>query len=163
MAKPMKNKSIIVGAVVLFGMVGIIAVVGFGGQDSLNLSEDYGLDKAVVYRSPNCGCCGLYPAHLKSNGLEVEVESVEDVAPVKEGNGLPHSVYSCHTTLIGDLVVEGHMPVEAIVAALEDAEVARIALPGMPAGSPGMPGAKQGAFTVYSIDDNGEVEKFMEI
>ena len=61
---------------------------------------------------------------------------------------------SCHTTVIGKYFVEGHMPFEAINKLLsENPDISGIALPGMPSGSPGMPGPQAEPFMVYSIKD----------
>ena len=71
---------------------------------------------------------------------------------------------SCHTTVIGEYFVEGHVPVEAIEKLLaEKPDVAGIGMPGMPSGSPGMPGAKQGQFIIYSINKDGTINEFMRI
>lgn len=54
---------------------------------------------------------------------------------------------------MGDYVVEGYVPAPVIATLLEDEPaIAGIALPGMPAGSPGMGGSKRGPFTIYSLE-----------
>ena len=61
---------------------------------------------------------------------------------------------------LDEYVVEGHIPVEVIATVLnEQPEIGGIALPGMPAGSPGMGGTKRGAFTIYAVggDRTGDV------
>jgi hypothetical protein len=46
---------------------------------------------------------------------------------------------SCHTAVVGDYVVEGHVPAADIRRLLEEApDAAGLAVPGMPIGSPGM-------------------------
>ena len=72
--------------------------------------------------------------------LRVAVKSVADVSLVKARLGVPDSLASCHTTEVGGYVVEGHVPFEAVAKLLRDKPkgVAGIAVPGMPAGSPGM-------------------------
>jgi hypothetical protein len=70
---------------------------------------------------------------------------------------------SCHTVVIGDYYIEGHVPIEAILRLLEEKPaVDGIALPGMPQGSPGMDGEKEGPFTIYAIA-GGQVTEFMTI
>lgn len=70
---------------------------------------------------------------------------------------------SCHTTVIGGYYIEGHVPVEAIKRLLEEKpQIDGIALPGMPAGSPGMSGSKEGPFVIYSIS-GGQTSEFMRI
>src|SRR5690606_19855532 len=68
--------------------------------------------------------------------------------------------WSCHTAVVDGYFVEGHVPVEAIVKLLqESADIAGIALPGMPSGSPGMPGEKNGLWTIYALT-NGQALPF---
>jgi hypothetical protein len=62
------------------------------------------------------------------------------MAAVKARLKVPEAVYSCHTTEIAGLVVEGHVPADAIrkLVARRPGGVIGIAAPGMPRGSPGM-------------------------
>jgi hypothetical protein len=112
--------------------------------------------KAVVYKSPSCGCCAVYASYLKREGLSVEVVNTDDMQAVKEENNIPQELASCHTTIVGGYVVEGHIPVEAIARLLtESPDIKGIAMPGMPVGSPGMPGAKQFPFEIYKLGAEG--------
>lgn len=82
---------------------------------------------------------------------------------VKAGYGVPVDIASCHTIDFNDYVVEGHVPIQALESLVSNRpEIAGIALPGMPAGSPGMGGDKAAPFTIYAFDD-GHVEPFMEV
>ena len=70
---------------------------------------------------------------------------------------------SCHTSIIGDYYVEGHVPVEAIRKLLDERpSIDGIALPGMPQGSPGMSGEKAEPFVIYAIT-GGAVEEFVTL
>jgi hypothetical protein len=56
------------------------------------------------------------------------------------------------------------VPVEAIHRLLGPGpQLAGIALPGMPAGSPGMPGIKEAPFTIYAIDGGRVVGVFLRL
>jgi hypothetical protein len=111
-------------------------------------------EKVVVYKSQTCGCCVSYIAYLKKNGFDVETEIVNDPTEIKNKYNIPHQLQSCHTAVIGDYFVEGHMPIEIIYKLLgEKPNIAGISLPAMPAGSPGMPGIKTGDFIIYSLKD----------
>lgn len=113
-----------------------------------------------VYKSPTCGCCHEWEAYLRSHGYTVRSIPTEDMTAIKASHGLPESTWSCHTALIGGYVVEGHVPVEAIRDLLDARPpIDAVALPGMPAGSPGMPGVKAAPFEILSIAD-GEVGVF---
>ena len=121
-------------------------------------------EKITVYKSQSCGCCGIYVNYLKKAGFSVEVKDVLDVAEIKNQNKIPRELSSCHTSIVGKYFVEGHVPYEAIVKLVtEKPDIAGIALPGMPSGSPGMPGAKRGDFVIYSIGKDGTTGEFMRI
>lgn len=120
--------------------------------------------KAVIYKSPGCGCCGNYAAYLESRGFEVEVVEKDDLSAIKEQYKIPKETQSCHTTVINGYGVEGHMPIEAVEKLVaEKPDIVSIALPGMPMGSPGMGGSKQGTWTIVSIDKSGAQRDFMKI
>ena len=123
---------------------------------------------AIVYRSATCGCCQQYIAYLKRNGLKIEEKIAgnddSDLTAIKDQFNVPKDIRSCHTTRIGNYTIEGHVPVEAIQKLLtEKPAVAGISLPGMPSGSPGMPGVKYGTFDVQSFTASGSTSLFMQI
>jgi hypothetical protein len=65
--------------------------------------------------------------------------------------------------IIGNYFVEGHVPIEAVNKLLsEKPAIDGIALPDMPSGSPGMPGAKRGKWRIFALSD-GKMSEFMEI
>ena len=52
---------------------------------------------------------------------------------------VPERLRSCHTAVIGKYLVEGHIPADVVQKMLvEKPDIAGIAVPGMPIGSPGM-------------------------
>ena len=108
--------------------------------------------RMTVYKSPYCDCCGQWVAYLRQRDVDVTVVEIEDMDPVKRMFGIPESLRSCHTALVGGYVVEGHVPISAIGRMLsEEPEIRGIALPGMPPGSPGMPGAKDEPFVIFAM------------
>lgn len=114
-----------------------------------------GID-ATLYKNPDCHCCELYGQYLEKNGYNVEVIAAGDLAAIKQQLGVPAKLGACHTTVIGDYVVEGHVPAESVNRLLEEQpKIKGIAVPGMPAGSPGMGGKKTAPITVYSFEDSG--------
>lgn len=109
---------------------------------------------AVLYKNPDCHCCEEYAGYLRQNGFEVEVIPTETLPEIKAKYEVPNSLAGCHTTVIGDYVVEGHVPVESVNRLLqEQPTIQGIAVPGMPAGSPGMGGQKTEPLTVYAFSD----------
>ncbi|OAN48133.1 metal-binding protein [Paramagnetospirillum marisnigri] len=102
-------------------------------------------DKDVtMWKSPSCGCCGGWAAHMEKNGYRVKSVDVDDIDRIKKGLGVPPALASCHTAKVGGYVVEGHVPAEAVDRLLkEKPKVGGLASPGMPSGSPGMEGPKE--------------------
>jgi hypothetical protein len=110
------------------------------------------MTKATVYKDPNCGCCHNYVSYLRENGFEVDVVDTGDLPSIKQQSGVPADLEGCHSTIVGGYVVEGHVPVDIVKRLLQEKPAIRgISLPGMPLGSPGMDGEKEGPFVVYEI------------
>ena len=149
-------------------IVGLITVAGCASQKTGGNSQISGKVTdgvtATIFKSSSCGCCGVYSQYMEKRGFNVQVVDTEDLSATKNKYNIPRQMESCHTTVIGDYFVEGHVPVEAIQKLLEEKpDIAGIALPGMPSGSPGMPGAKYGPFVVYAIHKDGSINEFMKI
>jgi hypothetical protein len=111
-----------------------------------------------VYRSPTCGCCGLWVDHVKAAGFNPVVHQMDDVSPVKARGGVPADLQSCHTALIGGYVIEGHVPADIVQRLLtEKPNIAGLAVPGMPVGSPGMEqGARVDPYQVIAFTKDGK-------
>ncbi len=93
----------------------------------------------TVYHDPTCGCCGLWVDHMRENGFVVDIVPTRDMNAVKLDLGVPRDLPSCHTAVVGDYVIEGHVPAEDVSRLLaEQPEAFGLAVPGMPLGSPGM-------------------------
>ena len=72
---------------------------------------------------------------------------------------------SCHTAIVGDYFIEGHVPAEDIARLLSEKPDARgLALPGMPLGSPGMesPDGEVEPYTVLLIQRDGSSTPFSQ-
>jgi hypothetical protein len=112
------------------------------------------LTKATLYKNPQCDCCAEHAKYLGQNGFDVTVVETFDLPSVKREHGVPEALEGCHTILIGDYVIEGHVPADVIKRLLaEKPAIKGISLPGMPTGAPGMVGEKAGPFTIYEISD----------
>ena len=82
---------------------------------------------ATLYKNPNC----------------VEMKAEYNV---------PEELHGCHTTVVGDYLFEGHVPVESVTQVLDEKpSIIGLSVPGMPLGSPGMSGEKRGPLEVYAI------------
>jgi hypothetical protein len=125
---------------------------------AVRTAADAALPTMTVYKSPTCGCCGTWIEHLRAAGFTVEVEDVDDLVAVKTRLGVPAEMGSCHTAVIGDYLVEGHVPAEDIQRLLAEApDAAGLAVPGMPVGSPGMevPGQTPQPYEVIAFGRDG--------
>ena len=135
-----------------------------GSADSFETLGNFN-GEIKIYKSMSCGCCDVYASYFKGKGnSNTEIVNTEDLDSIKEQYGVPSGMESCHTTIIGDYFVEGHIPLEAIEKLLQEKpNIKGIAMPGMPSGSPGMLGQKAGDFVIYSIKHDGSYEEFMRI
>lgn len=98
---------------------------------------------------------------MRAAGLNVQSVIQDDQLAVKEAYGVPSAMTSCHTSDIGGYFVEGHVPMGAIDKLLaEQPNIDGIALPGMPAGSPGMGGVQEGPLVVYAVKGGEVVGEF---
>ena len=113
----------------------------------------------IVHKDPNCGCCQSWAAIAERSGYAVQVVNQADMAAVKARLGVPEELASCHTTEVSGLVVEGHVPLEVIERTLRERQqgLRGIAVPGMPAGSPGMevPNGTRQAYDVIAFFNDG--------
>ena len=101
------------------------------------------LPAMTVYKSASCGCCKNWVEHARSSGFTVKTIDTEDLAAVKRDLGVPSRLQSCHTAVVGNYLVEGHVPAADVKRLLAEKPAVRgIAVPGMPLGAPGM---EQGA------------------
>jgi len=117
-----------------------------------------------MFKNPECGCCDGYADYLRHHGFAVTSKPTSDLAEISRKAGVPADLQGCHTAFIGDYVVDGHVPVEAISKLLaEHPAIKGISLPGMPEGSPGMNGEKTAAFTIYAIGQDGKSSVFLTL
>jgi hypothetical protein len=94
-----------------------------------------------MWRDPGCGCCLEWARRMEAAfNRRLPVIETGDMAAVKRARGIPDDLASCHTSLIHGYAIEGHVPPEDIkrLIASRNRAVAGLAVPGMPAGSPGM-------------------------
>jgi len=114
------------------------------------------LPAIVVYKQPECGCCGHWIDHVKAAGFRVSTRNRSDLTAIKRRYGIEPSLMSCHTAVVEGYAVEGHVPADVIQRLLrERPAVTGIAVPGMPAGSPGMEGLVREAYNVVTFDRSG--------
>ena len=116
-----------------------------------------------VFKTPTCGCCYGYVLFLEKEKYKVKQTDMRSLHSIKQKYNIPIEMQSCHTTIMGEYFIEGHVPIEAINKLLkEQPDIDGIALPGMPIGTPGMPGDKDEPYVIYQLTD-GKFSVFMTI
>jgi hypothetical protein len=128
-------------------------VAGVGG---LAMAAPAPGPEIVVYKSPSCGCCKKWVDHLQSAGFRVTVHDTSSLAGVMERYGVPHKLTACHTAVVDGYVVEGHVPADVILRLLKERPgIAGVAVPGMPAGAPGMESETPARYYILTFDKAG--------
>ena len=117
-----------------------------------------------VWKSPSCGCCKDWIAHMEKNGFRVTVREQGNTA-MRQRLGIPLALGSCHTALIGRYAIEGHVPAQDVRRLLRDKpDAIGLAVPGMPVGSPGMDGPAYGGrkdpYDVLLVQADGNTRVF---
>ena len=122
------------------------------------------LPSVLVYKTEACGCCNGWVEHLQAAGFQVDARNVVDLMSVKRDAGVPADHSSCHTALVDGYVVEGHVPADVVKRMLaERPDIAGIAVPGMPIGSPGMEGSGARPYQVRAFDNQGASSVYAEV
>ncbi|GAB4401258.1 MAG: DUF411 domain-containing protein [Rhodoferax sp.] len=100
-----------------------------------------------VWKTPSCGCCHDWVAHLQAKGFSVLTHDVSEAEKAAQRHrlGIPAELGSCHSARVGGYAIEGHVPASDIQRLLrEKPKAVGLAVPGMPIGSPGMDGPAYG-------------------
>ncbi len=115
-----------------------------GGSDELAAKNPLVASASFeMHRESGCGCCVSWADYLRKHGAGVDIVVNENLESFRAGQGVTDDASSCHTALVDGYVVEGHVPVGAIERLLEvKPDAIGIAMPGMPAASPGMGGTE---------------------
>lgn len=148
-----------------FALVAAVAVAGAAlvlarGQQPATT------ETVQVYKTATCGCCGIWVEHLRSNGFAVVAHDVsqEELTTIAMEAGVSAGLGSCHTAKVGGYAIEGHVPASDIQRLLrERPDVAGIAVPGMPVGSPGMEmGDRRDPYNVVAFTKDGRRSVFAQ-
>ena len=152
MPRPLSRRDFLArGAAIAVGAAGVPALLGASAAIPM-----------VVYKDPNCGCCIKWVTLMRSAGYEISARDTGDMQSIKRRYQVPAALASCHTAVVGGYVVEGHVPADLIARLLkEKPKVVGLAVPGMPAGSPGMEmGGQKDAYEVLTFDAAGKSTVF---
>lgn len=99
--------------------------------------------------------------HLRANGFRVKPIPVNDTGVIRRRHGIPDRLGGCHTAVVDGYALEGHVPAREIKRLLAERPKAKgLSVPGMPAGSPGMPSDKPQPYDVLLVKPDGTTTIF---
>ena len=140
----------------------LVSVVACSDNENLTTASNSITSEIVsldVYKSRTCGCCKKWISHIDDFGFESEVRHPANLSKIKADKGIAPRYQSCHTAVSSDgYVFEGHIPGHIIQQFLADPpkDVIGLAVPGMPAGSPGMEvGDRRDEYDVLLLSKDG--------
>jgi hypothetical protein len=108
------------------------------------------LPEVTAFRNPGCSCCESWAKLMEKSGFKITMSDDPDLAARRKALGVPESIAGCHLALVGRYVIEGHVPIDDVLRLLdEQPDAMGLAVPGMPAGSPGM--ETDGEAETYSV------------
>ena len=119
-------------------------------------------ERITVYKDPNCGCCAKWVEHMQANGYQATVID-GDMKPIKARFKIPAALESCHTTIVRNFVIEGHVPaadIKRFVSTKPAAGILGLTIPGMPASAPGMDLKPFRPYDVLTFDQAGRTTIF---
>ncbi len=130
-------------------------------EENANVSKGRAIE---VFKSPACGCCGKWVSHIQENGFAPTIRNRNSLDTIKKKFNIPSQLQSCHTAVtVEGYFFEGHIPAKYITAFLANPPEGAIglAVPGMPAGSPGMEmGDRFSPYEVLLVKADGSTEPF---
>ncbi len=132
--------------------------IGLIGASALAILVPARADELLVtvHKDPNCGCCSEWVAHLRDAGFTVRLNEASDLEVVRSRLGVPTDLGACHTAEVDGYAIEGHVPALAIRRLLSERPAAKgLAVPGMPAGSPGMESGQPQPYAVILFGTEG--------
>jgi hypothetical protein len=135
----------------------LVFVLGTSGHGQTSRS-------VTMYKQVGCGCCSIWAEHLRKAGFKVSSVELPDMNRIKTTYGVPAAIHTCHTALVDNYVIEGHVPIDAIEKLLKERPaIAGIGVAGMPLGSPGMEsGSRKDPYEVVAFDRAGKTSTYMK-
>ena len=94
--------------------------------------------------------------------MEANNVSESQLGVIAIQSGVPGDLTSCHTAKVGGYIVEGHVPADVIdkLVAQAPKDIIGLAVPGMPAGSPGMEGGAKEKYDIVAFDKAGKTKVY---
>lgn len=140
----------------------VSAALGLAAMSAVNQAFA-AADEMVVHKDPNCGCCGSWADAMAKAGYTVRVIEESDLGAVKTRLGVPLAIQGCHTAEYRGQFLEGHVPLEAVRMLEGRADLAGLAVAGMPSGSLGMGDDPSASYAVIAVSRDGTISTFLEV
>ena len=144
----------------------LVLPVVFSGALGALAPSAMAADPRVVHvtKTATCGCCAAWVEHIEEAGFDVVVRDVPNDAldAFKRSVGIAAHHRSCHTALVEDYVIEGHVDAREIARLLDERpDALGLAVPGMPLGSPGMDfGTRRQRYETLLLTRDGQERVF---
>lgn len=120
-----------------------------------------------LYKSETCGCCEEWMEYMSDKGYHALVHHPANLAAVKSSLGIDSEYQSCHTAVFENgYVMEGHVPAKFVKQFMTNPPdgALGLAVPGMPAGSPGMEmGDRFTPYDIYLLNKDGSAEVYVSV
>lgn len=119
-----------------------------------------------VHKSPTCGCCKNWIAHMQEAGFAVTPVDHANLFSLKMEAGVREQYQSCHTGIIDGYVFEGHVPAKFVLQFLQSpaADAIGLSVPAMPVGTPGMEmGGRFSPYDILLLKKDGSAEVYASI
>jgi len=120
-----------------------------------------------VYKTPSCGCCSKWLAHLDKQGIDYTAFDLSDLSETKKRLSILPRYQSCHTGVSEHgYVFEGHVPakfIQQFVSAPMEGAIG-LSVPAMPLGSVGMEfGEHFHPYQVLVLMNDGSAQIYAEV
>ena len=152
--------AVVVGTALIAAVV--LGILGSNASAS-NLGSIATVPEIIVYRSPECSCCEGWMTHLKTYGFKLKDFTITDIEAIKQKYNVQPQWGSCHTAIVAEYIIEGHVPASDIKRLLREQPdgIDGLSVPQMPVGTPGMElGNHKDRFSVLSFNRRGKVALF---
>lgn len=143
----------------------VLLLTACSSESTSAVAESIQKTEVTVYKSASCGCCKGWATYLEEEGFAVTSIDHEDMDSIKTRLGLPDpELKSCHTAIVGNYLIEGHVPSDDIKRLLNEnpPEIKGLSAPGMPTMSPGMASRTPKDYAVLSFTETGETAIFSQ-
>ncbi len=150
-------------------LIAMFVLVSCSNDSAESVASAQSVAQMDLYKSPTCGCCGIWQEHAQERGFAFTVHhrDNDELTLEKLRLGINLRYHSCHTAVAADgSVFEGHVPAYLIhqYLAAKPADSLGLAVPGMPLGSPGMEaGDRLDPYDVLLLKTDGSTEVFASI